>query len=285
MEKERPLRPFVKWAGGKKRILPQLLKLAPKNFGTYYEPFLGGGSMLLALRPKNAVVGDQNAQLVNAWIQIRDDPKGVLSILSTLDAWMPPGAAGEKYYKSLRDAYNEGIDTTFNLPQAALFIWLNKHCFNGLYRVSSNGRFNVPWNKKTGDSAVDPDNLRAVSKYLRQNNVRITSGDFRKLVQGAGAGDFIYLDPPYVPMGKGRDFTAYAPGGFTESDHAAVAETYANLHSKQALVMVSNSDTSQSKRLYDFPFTKIEDAGVIPRSVKASGKTLRAREIVFRNYT
>lgn len=274
------LRPFVKWAGGKRRLTPSLQKLIPKKYGSYYEPFIGGGSLFLALRPEKAVIGDTNAQLINVWKQVATDPEGLIQAVTSLDA-VPADPAR---YRDLRAAYNAGVHTIFDLEQASLFIWLNKHCFNGLYRVNSRGFFNVPYNgKKTGPS-IDPNNIRAISAWLQDHDISIFHSDFRKTCEDAGKDDFVYLDPPYLPMGETRDFTAYVPGGFCPEDHAAVARFFEELHTRGAHVMASNNDTSKARELYDFPWAKAENVGTLPRSIKASGETLRAKEIIFRNF-
>lgn len=280
MPEKTTLRPFVKWAGGKRRVLPGLLALAPDSFGTYHEPFLGGGSMLLALQPKKAVVMDRNPQLIDAWLTVRNDPEGLIETLKNLDAV----SADRRYYEALRTSYNEGICRHRDTYQSALFVWLNKHCFNGLYRVNSKGYFNVPFNNRAFGPSVDPENIRAVSGYLRSSDIDFVASDFRNCLSRVRAGDFVYLDPPYLPLSGGQDFVAYNSGGFSRADHEAVAELYETLNAKKALVMASNNDTPEAHRLYAAPFTREDCVGTIPRSVKASGETLRAREIVFRNY-
>lgn len=274
------LHPFIKWAGGKRRLIPSLQKLVPDKYNTYYEPFIGGGSLFLALQPEKAVIGDTNAQLINVWKQIAADPENLIQAVTVLDA-VPADPAR---YHDLRAAYNAGIHTIFDLEQASLFIWLNKHCFNGLYRVNRQGFFNVPYNGKETGPSIDPNNIRAISAWLQEHDISIFHGDFRKTCENAGKDDFVYLDPPYLPMGETRDFTAYVPGGFCPEDHAAVADFFKELHTRDAYVMASNNDTHEAHRLYDFPWAKAEHIGTLSRSIKASGETLHAKETIFRNF-
>ena len=182
--------PFVKWAGGKRQLLPQIKERMPEQFNKYYEPFVGGGAVTFELLPENAVVNDINKSLVNAYRQICDAPDEFLEAINKLDNEM--WEDGKAYYYSLRELYNDKMmKSEYDVELAALFVFINKHCFNGLYRVNGKGLFNVPYNNSR-KASVDEKAIREISEYLKK--VTILEGDFEVAVESAMEGDFVFID-------------------------------------------------------------------------------------------
>ena len=272
------LTPFVKWAGGKTQLLDPLRARVPASFGRYYEPFIGGGALLLALRPERAVINDVNAQLLNVYRQLRADAEGVIDAVARYDA--QPGS--RETYLAIRTAYNRKIAAEeLDVSCAAMLIWLNKHCFNGLYRVNGQGLFNVPYNQKTGGSSMDAENLRAIGAYLRQSETEIRCGDFEAACADAQPGDFVYLDSPYVPVSATANFTDYAKTGFSLADHRRLAALFRRLDERGVWVMLSNHDVELVHELYA-GYT-IESIAV-RRSINRDAARRTGREVIITNY-
>lgn len=268
--------PFVKWAGGKTQLLGELKSRVPGFTGTYYEPFLGGGAMLLSLCPVSAVVSDKNAALANAYDWIKRDVDALLHELYLLNLTL----CDEIRYKAYRECYNEHRDEN-TAEMAALFIWLNKHAFNGLYRVNKKGEFNVPWNRKAFVGLYDELNLREISDYLNGNHVIIENGDFEEICSSCRPGDFVYFDSPYVPAGKTSDFTSYTMDGFGREDHVRLRDLFEELSRQGVKCMLSNNDTEFVRELYDG--YRI-DAVAARRNINADGANRKGREVIIMNY-
>jgi len=238
-------RPFLKWAGGKRQLLPRILALVPAHVRTYYEPFLGGGAVFFALaaerRFDRAVLGDVNGELINCYTAVRDDVDGVIAKLSRLRN--TPAA----YYR-IRAQHPDRLDTA---ARAARIIYLNRCGYNGLYRVNSDGLFNVPFGRYARPRICDPERLRGAAQALA--GVELICGDFNDVL-GRGrrlsANDFVYLDPPYVPLSKTASFTAYS-GGFDMQDQERLAKQLRRLSAKGIAAVLSNSDCPDTRRLYD----------------------------------
>lgn len=207
--------PFVKWAGGKRQLLPQIQERMPEKYNKYYEPFVGGGAVLFELLPANAVINDVNAALINAYQQISNELEAFLETVNKLDTDM--WEDGKEYYYMLRERYNDKmLQSEYDVELAALFVFLNKHCFNGLYRVNSHGLFNVPYNNSRRKS-VDEESIRATSQFLK--NATIMTGDFEKACANATAGDFVFFDSPYAPLTP-TSFESYTKDGFSMNYHS-----------------------------------------------------------------
>ena len=186
--------PFVKWAGGKRQMLEQLGIRMPETYGGYYEPFVGGGALVLSLAPEKAVLNDINQELVHTYREIRDHLDALLVLLSSMDTV----TCTKEFYYEMRDRYNEKHRLAeYDTEMAALFIYLNKHCFNGLYRVNTRGEFNVPWNQKLSVRSMDMENIKAISAYLK--SVTITCRDFEKTQKKEKKKEKMYIDSPYAP--------------------------------------------------------------------------------------
>jgi len=231
-------RPFVKWAGGKQGIARALVGMFPKEYGRYFEPFLGGGSVLFAARPERATCGDENDWLLSCYAAIRDDWRRVAAILDGL-----PNTKAD--FLRIRAVRPDSLDL---FTRAAHFIYLNKTCFRGLFRVNRKNQFNVPY----GDynrRYYDPAELAAAAEVLK--GVEIRAGDFELTIAEARAGDFVYFDPPYYKLGGFADFNRYTQGQFRENDHVRLAAICRELDDRGVLWAVSNSETPFVRRLFD----------------------------------
>jgi len=231
-------RPFLKWAGGKGQLLGQLRARVPKSYGRYFEPFLGGGALFFALRPARCMLGDVNREIVDCYTAVRDDVKGLVAALRDhrYDA---------DHYYAVRDADPGKLPL---VERAARTIFLNKTGFNGLYRVNRAGKFNVPFGRYAKPAICDEENLIACSAALA--NAELVAGDFGQVAARARAGDFVYFDPPYVPLSRTAAFTAYAPGGFDLDAQARLAAFFDKLAARGVALLLSNSDVPEIRKLY-----------------------------------
>lgn len=271
------MKPFLKWAGGKTQLLQNIIPKIP-DFDEYYEPFLGAGALLLHLQPRKARVNDINPQLINCWIQIRDR---LPEVLETLE-WLDSRECDAFFYTFIRDEYNDKIQFNMLDPECAgMLIWINKHCFNGLYRVNKYGFFNVPWNKRKKGASYDRENLESISKYLNDADVEFSSVDFEDAVSGALKEDFIYFDSPYAPVSETADFTQYAKTGFSLVDHQRLANLYRSLTERKVRCMLSNNDVSLIRELY--AGYSIEPLNV-SRSINRNGSLRKGKEVLITNY-
>jgi DNA adenine methylase len=238
------LRPFVKWAGGKSQLLLQFQCLYPEkdSVGRYLEPFLGSGAVFFhvkgLLQPARALLTDTNAELIDAFLAVRDEVDHLIELLRQHQE-----QHCESYYYEVR---NQNPQTC--VTRAARLIYLNKTGFNGLYRVNSRGLFNVPFGRHVKPKVLDETRLRAASAALEKTDLR--PGDFRALSAGARKRDFIYFDPPYQPLSKTAYFTSYTSGSFGENDQRDLAALYTKLDRRGCLLMLSNSDTPLIRELY-----------------------------------
>lgn len=271
--------PFVKWAGGKTQLLEKLHNRVPNKYGSYYEPFIGGGALLFNEKPQTAVIGDINEQLINIYKQLKNDPRAVIRAVNHVDE---AGACDKDYYLEMRDKYNQKIKNhELDAECAGLMIWINKHCFNGLYRVNSKGLFNVPYNNKQLGKSIDEANIMSIGYYLQNSNVDIRCQDFEELCQDVKAGDFVYFDSPYVPVSETASFTDYTKDGFSYEDHVRLSELYKRLDSIGALVMLSNHNVPLVHELY--AGFKIEEIDV-RRNINSDAKKRVGKEVIVTNY-
>lgn len=246
--------PFVKWAGGKSQLLHLLVRHVPPEFKVYYEPFLGGGALFFRLhsmgRIKRAQLSDASKDLINCYVALRDDGEALLSELETIQ---PHAGDKDFFYEVGRPKFNRirlktGLEG--NTERAALFIYLNKTCYNGLYRVNSLGEFNVPWGRYRSPNIYDEDNLRQVAAVLRRPGIEIDCCDYADGVSSAKAGDFVYLDPPYQPLSKTAWFAHYTPDSFRRDDQERLASVFGRLDSRRCQVLISNSSNPLIEELY-----------------------------------
>ena len=237
--------PFVKWAGGKRQLIPQIRERMPEKYNNYYEPFVGGGAVLFELQPANALINDINKALINTYNIICNEADAFLEAVNRLDEEM--WEDGKKYYYSVREHYNDKLmKSEYDVELAALFVFINKHCFNGLYRVNGKGLFNVPYNNSRRTSA-DENVIREVSKYLK--GVKIINGDFEEACKDAKKGDFVFIDSPYAPLNP-TSFESYTKEGFDIESHKRVAKLYDELTARGCYCMLTNHTTELINELY-----------------------------------
>ena len=237
--------PFVKWAGGKRQLLPQIKERMPEKYNSYFEPFVGGGAVIFELLPTNALINDINKALINAYRQICNAPEAFLAAVKQLDEAM--WEDGKKYYYSLREHYNDKLmKAEYDVELAALFVFINKHCFNGLYRVNGKGLFNVPYNNSRRTS-VDESIIMEVSKYLQ--GITIMDGDFEEACEGAGQGDFVFIDSPYAPLNP-TSFESYTKEGFDIESHRRLSNLFDKLTNRGCYCMLTNHNTELINELY-----------------------------------
>lgn len=270
--------PVVKWAGGKTQLLAQLTSLMPtEEIVTYCEPFLGGGAMLFSIQPGLAYVNDINVGLMNVYTVIKHFPEELIAELSGYENTM------EFYYRIRELDRDAGKFAALSaIEQAARFIYLNKTCFNGLYRENRQGQFNVSYGKYKNADFVNANGIRAVSRYFNTANIYFTSMDFSEVLKNLPASAFVYLDPPYDPISETANFTGYTRYGFTKDDHIRLKQCCDELNARGVRFMLSNSDTDFIRKLYaGYHITEVSAR----RAINCNGNGRGAvTELVIRNY-
>lgn len=271
---------FLKWAGGKGQLISELESRLPQNFNNYFEPFVGGASLFFHIKntnPKiNAKISDVNEELINSFLVIRNSLEEL--ILKLEEHKEKYEKSPKKYYYNLRDHVDPNKLT--RIEKAARFIFLNKTCWNGLYRVNSKGEFNVPHGKNNKPNIFDENKLRKVRSLLK--NAKIISGDFSYIIKDAKKGDFIYFDPPYIPISRTSKFTDYTKSGFTEQDQIRLAKVFKTLDNNGCLLMLSNSDSKIIRKLYkDYKIDIVKARRVINSQKNKRGKI---NELLITNY-
>jgi DNA adenine methylase len=269
-----PAAPFLKWAGGKSRLLKTFDRYFPKNFKRYFEPFLGGGAVFFHLANKNrnltAFVSDLNPELINCYEMVRDNKQALIASLKK-------HRNDKHHFYKIRSQDPKGL-----LPaqRASRLIFLNKTCFNGLYRVNSKGNFNVPFGKYKSPKIIDEPNLTACSRIL--NRATISCEPFDQIFFKARLEDFIYLDPPYQPISATSNFTGYTKGAFTLEDQKRLSELFRALSRRGCYLMLSNSDTPEIRALYKgFRFETVQAS----RAINCNGRRRgRINELLILNY-
>ena len=276
--KEVTLQPFTKWTGGKRQLLPVIRELIPKTYNRYFEPFVGGGALFFDLAPKDAVINDFNAELINCYQQIKDNPQELVEILKVQQDYH-----SKEYYLDLRSAdRDERIDMMSEVQRAARILYMLRVDFNGLYRVNSKNQFNVPYGRYKNPKIVDEELIFAISVYLNNNQLEIKTGDFEKAVLDVQPGDFVYFDPPYIPLSETSAFTSYTHEGFSYDDQVRLRDTFKKLSDAGAYVMLSNSSSFLVEELYrDFNIHYVEATRTNGAKSSSRGKI---SEIIVTNY-
>ena len=270
--------PFVKWAGGKRQLIPQIRERMPEKYNDYYEPFIGGGAVIFDLLPANALINDINKALINTYRTICNEPDAFLKEVNRLDNDM--WEDGKKYYYSIREHYNDKLmRSEYDVELAALFVFINKHCFNGLYRVNGKGLFNVPYNNSRRVS-VDEDVIIATSEYLR--GVTIIDGDFEQACKNAKKGDFVVIDSPYAPLNP-TSFESYTKEGFDIESHKRLAKLYDELTARGCYCMLTNHNTELINELYGNKDYKI-DVVSVKRMINSDASNRVGEEVIICNY-
>lgn len=270
--------PFIKWAGGKRQLLGEIEARLPKKWGTYYEPFVGGGAVLFHFNPEKAVINDINKQLINAYIAIRDDPDELMRQIDVHDNLIKGTDNPKEHFYAARSRFNELLASDkADAESAALFVFLNKHCFNGLYRVNAKGLYNVPCNGSRATSYIR-ENILAISDYLKR--ITILNGDFEDACKNAAAGDFVFIDSPYAPLNP-TSFESYTKEGFTEEEHRRLAALYQELTERGCFCMLTNHDTDFINDLYSgFKIDVVQ----VKRAINSDASKRTGTEVIIRNY-
>ena len=261
------IKPCLKWAGGKRALLKDIYELVPQQFNKYYEPFFGGGALFFALLPKRAIISDLNEDLINVYKQIKENADMLIEKL--------------KKTKNTKDFYLKMRSTVFDddIDKAVRFIYLNKTCWNGLYRVNSKGEFNVPFANYKNPTICNEELLKNLSNSLK--NVKILTGDFEKILKTAKNGDFVYLDPPYT-VTHSKNFVAYNSKIFSWEDQVRLVNLVDKLTEKGVKVLVSNAKAPEIKKLYkNYKSKVVERTSVISADIS---KRNVVEEYLFYNY-
>lgn len=271
--------PVLKWVGGKRQLMDEIKKHLPDDINklTYYEPFIGGGALLFELQPKRAIVNDVNSELINVYEMIRDNVEGLIADLEKHEN-------SSEYFYEIRDLDRDKFkyQTLTDLERASRILYLNKTCFNGLFRVNSSGEFNTPYGKYKNPNIVNEVGLRAVSNYFNRSKIEFRCGDFEDAITGIRKNSFVYLDPPYDPVSDSSSFTGYAKGGFGRDEQIRLKEMVDRLTKKGVKIMLSNSYTDFIVELYSDYRIEIVYA---KRNVNAvANKRGEIKEVLIMNY-
>ncbi|QIK70266.1 DNA adenine methylase [Erysipelothrix sp. HDW6C] len=273
---------IVKWVGGKKQLLPELKENMPKKYNRYFEAFLGGGALLFALKPEIAYVNDLNSELINLYVRVKNSPKKLMTIVDDLALEL---IEDEDYYYYIRQLDRKvGLKNLTPTFRAARFLFLNKAGYNGLYRVNSSGHNNVPFAKKTELSFYTEENIESVSKYLKNKEIHFHNTDYKKFLAIPVAGDFVYLDPPYIPVSETASFTSYQKDGFSFQDQIELRDLCLELTERGVHLMLSNSDVPKVHELYSNECFNIKIV-TARRSINSNGDGRgNVNEVLITNY-
>ncbi len=269
--------PVLKWVGGKRQLLPQIRKVIPTTYSTYYEPFIGGGAVFFDLQAPVAVINDVNRQLINVYRIIREDVDSLIIDLKK-------HKNEKEYFYDIRsiDREPKRYAALSDVEKASRILYLNKTCFNGLFRVNQQGEFNAPFGRYKNPNIVNETGLRAVHEYLNQANITFKSGDFEEAVKGIERGSFVYFDPPYDPVSDSANFTGYNSGGFNREEQTRLKQLCDTLDSKGVKFLLSNSATDFILDLYKNFDIQIVQA---KRSINSNGnKRGKVDEVLVKNY-
>jgi DNA adenine methylase len=284
MAKNNPLiKPFLKWAGGKRQLLSEIKKYIPKSINnyTYYEPFIGAGAVLFDLQPRKAIVNDFNTQLILTYQAIKENVEELIILLKKYKEMND-----EEYYYEIRNLDRDSVkfNKLKNVEKAARLIFLNKTCFNGLYRVNSQGLFNVPYGKYKNPAICEELVLRQINNYLNANEIKILNIDFEQAVLDADKNSFIYFDPPYHSPDK-TNFTGYQAGGFGEEEQERLRNVMIKMTERGAKCLLSNSDTEYIRDLYNhnlFEIISVQAKRAINSDSAGRGTV---NEVLIKNWT
>jgi len=266
----RRTRPFLKWAGGKTQLLSELASRLPARFGRYYEPFAGGAALFFAVQPDEAVISDSNAELINCYQVVRDDVEALIDHLKT-------HVNEEDYFYELRGTQPSMLGA---LERASRMIYLNRTCFNGLYRVNAKGVFNTPYGRYKNPSICDEGLLREASAALE--SAELVASDYHQALVTATRGDFVYLDPPYIPVSESADFKRYTKSQFREDDHRRLAQEYRRLGDAGCKVLLSNSWHPLVEELYSaYTIEQVSARRIVNCDASKRGPV---PEAIIRNY-
>lgn len=270
--------PFLKWAGGKRQLMPEIRKMLPNGVTNhpYYEPFIGGGALFFELLPKRAVINDYNEELINVYTVIRDNPSALIEDLKRHKN------TAEYFYKIRAIDRQPIFSNLTRIERASRIIYLNKTCYNGLYRVNNAGEFNSPFGRYKSPNIVNEPVIKAVSKYLNSSQIQISSCDYALILKDIPTDSFVYLDPPYHPISESSSFTGYAQGGWDEGDQLRLRDVCNRLRDNGIKFLLSNSASDFIREIYSDYNIHIVQA---KRSVNSnSSRRGQVDEFLIRNY-
>lgn len=271
------MKPILKWVGGKRQLMNEINQRIPKNFNEYYEPFLGGASVLLAINPEVAHVNDINSELINMYKQVKNSNKKLIEELKK-------HKNESEYFYEIRsmDRNKEVYESLSKVERAARIIYLNRTCYNGMYRVNSRGELNVPFGRYKNPVICDEENINEVSRFFKENNITFYNEDFESFLNRCQVGDFVYLDPPYDPISDSSSFTGYSANGFSRHDQIRLRELCDDLNRRGVYFLLSNSNTQFIREQYENYNIDIVDAN---RNINSKGnKRGKVEEVLIRNY-
>lgn len=277
MAKNKLVAPVVKWVGGKRQLLPKITPLLPKRITTYCEPFFGGGALLFSRQPSTAYINDINSELINLYEVIRDQVEPLITSLEN-------HKNDSEYFYNMRNLDRDKDEYLLlsNIERASRVLFLNKTCYNGLFRVNSSGEFNSPFGHYKNPNIVNAPTLRAVSNYLNTANIIFSTGDYETVLEGLPKGSFVYLDPPYDPVSDTANFTGYTRGGFGRDEQIRLRECCDDLDRRGIKFMLSNSATNFIKEQYrNYNITIVQAKRAINSNAAKRGEV---DEVVVRNY-
>jgi DNA adenine methylase len=278
IKKNKLVAPFVKWVGGKRQLIPEIINNLPNDIKNlkYFEPFIGGGAILFHLQPKSAVINDYNDELINVYLMVKNHLEELIIDLKKHEN-------NSDYFYKIR-----GIDRTdefkklTSIQRASRVIFLNKTCYNGLYRVNSAGEFNTPFGRYKNPNIVNEPTLKAVSKYLNNNDISINCGDYSEILKLADRKSFVYLDPPYHPISESSNFTGYVQGGWNLNDQIRLRDTCDFLNERGIRFLLSNSSSQEIKKIYnDYRIITVKANRAINSN---SAKRGDIDEVLIKNY-
>lgn len=266
--------PIVKWVGGKRQLMFELIKNLPKSYNRYFEPFIGGGALFFELQPENAYVSDMNEELINLYQVVRDNASELITDLQKHNI-------SKEYFMEIRNIdRTEEYANWSNVKKASRFIYLNRTCFNGMYRVNSKGEFNVPFGHYKNPRIIDENNLINCSNLLQRTEIK--HADFSEILKKVKKGDFVYFDPPYVPLSETSSFTSYTKDGFDIDMQFKLRDICDELDFRGVMFMLSNSDTKLVNELYaNYEIKKVFASRQINANADGRGKIT---EVLVRNY-
>ena len=266
--------PIVKWVGGKRQLMFELLKNMPENYNRYFEPFIGGGALFFELQPDNAYISDMNEELINLYKVVRDNVDELVADLQKHDIC-------KEYFMEIRNIDRmEEYKNWSDVKKASRFIYLNRTCFNGMYRVNSKGEFNVPFGHYKNPRILDENNLINCSNLLQRTEIK--HADFSEILKKVKKGDFVYFDPPYVPLSETSSFTSYTKDGFDMDMQFKLRDVCDALNSMGVKFLLSNSDTKLVNELYEkYNIKKVFASRQINANADGRGKIT---EVLVRNY-
>lgn len=242
--------PIVKWVGGKRQLLPEIETFIPKKISTYVEPFVGGGAVLFHVQPKKAIINDFNNELMNVYKVVKDNPDELISLLKKHEEANREASNGDYYYEIRALDRSDEYEKLSSVERAARILYLNKTCYNGLFRVNQAGQFNAPYGKYKNPAIVNDVTIKAVSNYFNSANIKFLEGDYKQALKGLRKGSFVYFDPPYMPISSSSSFTGYTGAGFDYDKQVELRDECIKLHKKGIKFLQSNSYSPEILDLY-----------------------------------